>query len=277
VDLCTGMEILETLARADGATGWTTMIGSESPLLLALLPRERFDALYSAGPDVIVAGGFNAQGQAAEDTGGYRVTGRWGFASGCQHADWLFGNCVVLREGQPLPGPAEGVPRMRGMLLRSDEVRILDTWNVLGLKGTGSHDIEVQDVFCPEENTLDIFSGTSQVPGAGLVAPLLHFALHMAAVSLGIAQGALEDLVKLVGTGKRRMYARVPLSESPVFLLQLGRCDTRVRAARPLKSRGPWAAPGGRPRPGPTTPPRWPRAAGRCGCPGSAFAGTSRP
>jgi alkylation response protein AidB-like acyl-CoA dehydrogenase len=198
------------------------MIGSESPHLFSFLSRERFDAIYSSGPDVIMAGGFNPQGQAVVEPGGYRVSGRWGFASGCQHADWLFGNCVVLSEGQPLPGPTEGLPRTRAMLLRPREVRILDTWNVLGLRGTGSHDLEMEGVFCPEENTLDIFSGTSHLPGPGFVAPLLHFVLHMAAVSLGIAQGALEDLVTLVGTGKRRLYARVPLSESPVFQLQLG-------------------------------------------------------
>jgi len=234
VELRTGMEILETLARADAATGWTTMIGSETPHIFSLLSRERFDALYADGPDVIVAGGFNAQGQAVVEEGGYRVTGRWGFASGCQHADWMFGNCVVHAEGQPLPGPVEGTVRTRAMLLRPDAVRILDTWNVLGLRGTGSHDFEVREAFCPEASSFDIFFGTPHVPGTGLVAPLLHFALHMATVSLGIAQGAVDDVVKLVGTGKRRMYARVPLSESPVFQLHLGRADTSVRAARAL-------------------------------------------
>ncbi|WP_257448707.1 acyl-CoA dehydrogenase family protein [Archangium lipolyticum] len=258
-DLHTGMEILETIARADGATAWTTMIGLESPHLFALLPRESFDAIYSGGPDVIMAGGFNAQGQAVMEEGGYRVNGRWGFASGCQHADWLFGNCVVLKDGQPLPGPSEGVPRTRGMLLRSDQVRILDTWNVLGLRGTGSHDISMEGVFCPEAYSFDIFSGTSNVPGPGFVAPLLHFVLHMAAVSLGIAQGAVEELVTLVGTGKRRLYARVPLAESPVFQLELGRADTSVRAARALLrdiSQELWAACEGNPAAIPALSPR---------------------
>jgi indole-3-acetate monooxygenase len=233
-DLRTGVELLETLARADGATAWTTMIGLESPHLFSLLPRESFDAIYSGGPDVIMGGGFNPQGQAVVEPGGYRATGRWGFASGCQHADWLFGNCVVVKDGQPLPGPVEGTPRTRGMLLRANEVRILDTWNALGLRGTGSHDIALEGAFCPEAYSFDIFFGTSNVPGPAFVAPLLHFVLHMAAVSLGIAQGAVEDLVKLVGTGKRRLYARVPLAESPVFQLELGRAETSVRAARAL-------------------------------------------
>ena len=85
VDLLLSMEIIETIAAADGATGWTVMIGSESPMLLALLPRSRFDQIYANTPDVIVGGGFAPGGQAAAGAGGYLVSGRWAFASGCQH------------------------------------------------------------------------------------------------------------------------------------------------------------------------------------------------
>lgn len=234
LDLRTGNDVLETVARADGATGWTVMLGSEAPHLLALLSRERFDAAYSGGPDVIVGGAFNAQGQAVVETGGYRVTGRWGFATGCEHADFLFGNCVVLKDGKPLPGPVEGTPLTRGMLFPASQVRIIDTWNVLGLRGTGSHDIALEGAFCPEESTFDIFSGTSTVPGPGFVAPVLHFVLHMGAVAVGIAQGAVDDVVKVATLGKRRLYARTPLVESPVVQLQLGRAEMSVRAARAL-------------------------------------------
>jgi indole-3-acetate monooxygenase len=234
VDMRTGLEVLETLSRADGATGWTVMIGSESPHLLSLLPRETFDTLYSGGPDVILGGAFNAHGKAEVVPGGYRVTGRWGFASGSEHCDWLFGNCVVLRDGRPLPGPTEDAPLARAMLFRASEVRILDTWNVLGLRGTGSHDITLEAAFCPESHTFDVFHGTSSVPGPGFVAPLLHFLLHMGAVALGIAQGAMDDGVRLATTGKRRLYARAPLAESPVFQLQLGRAEMNLRAARAL-------------------------------------------
>jgi alkylation response protein AidB-like acyl-CoA dehydrogenase len=234
VDLSTGLEVLETLARADGSAGWTTMLGSESPHLFSLLSRERFDAIYSGGPDVIVAGAFNAQGQAVVEQGGYRVTGRWGFGTGCQHADWMFGNCVVLKDGKPVPGPVPGMPLTRGMFFRASEVRILDTWNVLGLKGTGSHDIAVEGAFCPEANSFDIFMGNSCVPGPGFIAPLAHFVVHMAAVALGIAQGAVDDTVALASSGKRRLYARTALAESPVFQLKLGRVEMDVRAARAL-------------------------------------------
>ena len=232
VDLHLGMEILETLARADGATGWTTMIGSESPHLFALLARERFDAIYSGGPDVIVAGGFNAQGQAHLEPGGYRVTGRWAFASGCEHADWLFGNCILLQDGRPLPGLSEGVPAMRGMLFRASEMRVVDTWSVLGLRGTGSHDIAIEGAFCPEQDSFDIFQGKPSLPLAGFIAPVPHFQLHMGAVAVGIAQGAIDDVLAVAQAGKQRLYARTPLAQAPVFQLHLGRAETSLRAAR---------------------------------------------
>ncbi|WP_437818758.1 acyl-CoA dehydrogenase family protein [Sorangium sp. So ce1078] len=234
VDLRTGIDVLETLARADGATGWTVMIGSESPNLFALLSRERFDAIYAGGPDVIIGGGFNAQGEAHATEDGYRVTGRWNFASGCEHASWLFGNCVIMDGGRPRMGPASEVPEMRGMLFPASEVRILDTWSVLGLRGTGSHDIMMEGAFCPAAHSFDIFQGQSSVAAPGFVAPVLHFVLHMGAVAVGIAQGALDDVVTLASSGKKRLYARAQLADSPVFQVHLGRAETSVRAARAL-------------------------------------------
>ncbi|NUQ74184.1 MAG: acyl-CoA dehydrogenase family protein [Polyangiaceae bacterium] len=234
VDIRAGMDILEMISRADGSAGWTVMIGSETPHLLALLPRERFDAIYSAGPDVIIGGGFNAQGEAHVVEGGHQATGRWSFASGCEHADWFLGNCVIMQDGKPRPGPAEGMPETRGMVFKKDDVRIVDTWDVLGLRGTGSHDIEVENAFCPADLTFDIFQGVSAISGPGFVAPLLHFVLHLGAVAVGIAQGALDAMVALVTSGKKRLYARASLAESPVFQVHLGRADMNVRAARAL-------------------------------------------
>jgi alkylation response protein AidB-like acyl-CoA dehydrogenase len=232
VDIRAGMDILEAISRADGSAGWTVMIGSETPHLLALLPRERFDAIYAAGPDVIIGGGFNAQGEAHIVEGGYRASGRWNFASGCEHADWLLGNCVIVENGRPRPGSTEGMPELRAMLFKKSDVRTLDTWNVLGLRGTGSHDIAVENAFCPSDLTFDIFQGVPAIPGPGFIAPVLHFVLHLGAVAVGIAQGALDDMVGVVNSGKKRLYARASLAESPVFQIHLGRADMNVRAAR---------------------------------------------
>ncbi len=232
VDLLTGLEVIETLARADGSVGWTVMIGSESPHLMALMERPVFDRLYANGPDVIFGGAFNAQGHAEPVKGGYRVTGRWNFASGCQHSDWLFGNCLVMQDGKPQMMPDGVTPVVRSMMFPAKDVRITENWSVLGLRGTGSHDISVESYFVPEEHTFSLFQGVSSIPSPSFVAPVLHCAMHMGAVGVGIAQGALDETLALANNGKRRLYARAPLADSPVFHLHMGRAETTLRAAR---------------------------------------------
>ncbi|MEU4562445.1 acyl-CoA dehydrogenase family protein [Actinoplanes sp. NPDC023936] len=225
-DLRTGLAVLERLATAEPAVGWTVMIGSETPQLLACLDRETFDKMYSSGPDVIVAGGFNPQGTATPTPDGYLVDGRWAFGSGSTHADWIFGNCLLA--------PIGDVPQTRSALVPAAQVRIVDTWQVLGLLGTGSHDVEISGVHVPAEHTFDLFAGVPSIPGPAYVAPLMHFVLHLGAVATGIAQGALDATTALAAGGKQRLYAKTRLADTQLFQVQLGRADLTLRAARAL-------------------------------------------
>ena len=234
VDVPASMEIIETLATADGSTGWVVMIGSETPMFLALLSRKRFDHLYANGPDVIIGGAFAPRGQAEMIDGGYRVSGRWSFASGCQHSDWLFGNCVVTENGKPRPGLIPGTPEARAMMFAPPKAQIIDTWSVNGLRGTGSHDIAVENLVVPADDSFDIFLGQSSVPGPSMAEPLLYAALHIGTVAIGIAQRALTEIVALANTNKRRLYASASLAESPLFQFRLGQADASLRAARNL-------------------------------------------
>jgi len=234
VDVPASMEIIETLATADGSTGWVVMIGSETPMFLALLSRKRFDRLYANGPDVIIGGAFAPRGQAEMIDDGYRVSGRWSFASGCQHSDWLFGNCVVTENGKPRPGLIPGTPEARAMMFAPPKAQIIDTWSVNGLRGTGSHDIAVENLVVPADDTFDIFLGQSSVPGPSMAEPLLYAALHIGTVAIGIAQRALTEIVALANTNKRRLYASASLAESPLFQFRLGQADASLRAARNL-------------------------------------------
>jgi alkylation response protein AidB-like acyl-CoA dehydrogenase len=230
VDLRTGLAVLEALATADPAVGWTVMIGSETPQLLAFLSRETFDKMYADGPDLIAGGGFNPQGTATPTEDGYLVDGRWSFASGSTHADWLFGNCVVPSGDTPA-----GPPRLVAALVPASQARVAaDTWHVLGLRGTGSHDVEIRGVQVPADHTFDLFGGAPSIAGPGFAFPLSHFVLHLGAVAVGIAQGALDDAVTLATEGKQRLYAKAGLAESPVFQVGLGRADLTLRAARAL-------------------------------------------
>lgn len=226
LDFPATMAVLTRMARADGAVGWTLMIWCESPQLLALLPGSTFESLYAGGPEVLIAGAFAPKGVAAPKQGGLTASGQWGFASGCQHADLLFGNCVIA-------GPdASSAPQLRCVVLPRAQWRILDTWHTSGLRGTGSHDIAIADAFVPDAYTFDLFGGTPCVEDdPAFAAPLMQFSLHIGAVALGIAQGALDDVLALAATGKTRLYGRVPMSRSELFQSRLGRSAAGLRAA----------------------------------------------
>ena len=225
-DLPSAMRVFECLAAADASVGWTVMIGAGAWCDLAGLPRASFDALFARDRDTIVAGAFNPTGSIEAFDGAYRVTGRWSFASGCQHATWLFGNCVE--------GIVDGVPRLRGVVFSRDQVTIEDTWHVSGLAGTGSHHFNVDGVIVPVERTF-----VPLVDEPCLDEPIVHipppaaFSLVMASVALGVAQGALDDIVALAGA-KVPLLAHSPLATSPQFQLELANADTTLRAARAL-------------------------------------------
>jgi len=236
IDVPASMEILETIAAANGSAGWVVMIGCETPMLLALLSAKHFDRLYAGGPAVIIAGGFAPRGNAELTDHGYRVSGRWGFASGCQHSQWLFGNCVVTENGRPRPSGSSGAPEVRAMMFAPDKAQILDTWSVNGLRGTGSHDIAVDNLAVPADDSFDIFLGQSSIAGPSLAEPLIYAALHIGIVAIGIAQHAIADIVALANTNKRRLYANSTLAENALFQYRVGHADASMRAARDLLS-----------------------------------------
>jgi indole-3-acetate monooxygenase len=234
IDLPLGLQVFEALGRADGSTGWTVMIGAESAMLLALLPRHRFDALYADGPDLIGAGSFTPGGEAKVIDGGFEVTGRWPFASGCLHSKWLLANCVVTENGHARPGRSPEVPETRFVIFRTEQAQILDTWFVSGLRGTGSNDIAVQRIRVADDYTFDRFFGVPSVPGPLYIAATPQFSFHVASVGVGIAQHAVDDIIALASNQKRRLFAAAALADTPVFQHALARAETGLRASRAL-------------------------------------------
>lgn len=224
LDVPSEMRVLEELARADGSVAWTVMIGSIAPLPLALLACETFDALYAAGPDVILAGAFNPTGVATPVDGGFRVTGQWAFASGCEHCHWFIAHCVV-DDGR--------MPPVRMMVLPPAEVEIKDTWSVSGLRGTGSHDFVVNDVFVPDERTFTLDGEPCLDAPLHRIPELLFSTLNFASVALGIAQGALDEILALA-VDKVPAFGDTTLAANPLFQNQFGEADARLRAARSL-------------------------------------------
>jgi len=229
VDLVTSMRVYEDLSRADASVGWTVAIGAGCWLDLVGLPRPTFDAVFADDPDVKVGGAIRPAGVAAAVEGGYRVTGRWGFVSGCQHCDWIYGNCI--EEGATGNG---NVPPLRVALFRADEIEIEDTWSVSGLCGTGSHDVVADDVFVPTDRTFALLSAEPCLADPLVRMPLPSpYALQMASGALGIAQGALDDILALA-SDKVPLFAGASLATNPLFQNQLGQADAGLRAARSL-------------------------------------------
>src|SRR5438876_2113383 len=230
-DPATMIRVLETIAEADGSTGWSAMIGATSGVAAAYLSADAAREIYGSSPDVVTGGVFAPYGRAIAVGGGYRVTGRWPFASGCEHCAWLMGGSVVVENGAPRLLPS-GMPDSRLMLFPATEARVIDTWTVSGLRGTGSHDIAVDDIFVPAARSLSLITDRPRARGPLYAFPVFGLlALGIAAVALGIARRALDELVALAGaktpTGSRRL-----LAERPVIQAEVARAEATLGAAR---------------------------------------------
>lgn len=223
---------IETLATADGAAAWNAMIGATSGVVLAYLPLETAREIADGG-ESIVGGVFHPRGRAVVAGDGYVASGRWPFASGCQHSDWLLGGCLVFEEDGTKPRRREdGAPAARMLLFPRRDVEILDTWNVAGLRGTGSHDIAVDRVAVPHSRSVWFATDPRREEGSLYAFPvfaLLSFGI--AAVALGIARGAIDELGRLavakVATGMRRT-----LAERAATQAEMAQAEALVESSR---------------------------------------------
>jgi indole-3-acetate monooxygenase len=168
-------------------------------------------------------------GRAVPVADGFRVRGRWTFASGCQHSTWCMGGAIVTNDGAGAV-PAGGVPDVRCMLFHASEIRIVDTWDTSGLRGTGSHDFVVDDVTVPAGRSFSLF--TSRHALAQYRSAFFGgLAAGVAAVALGIARAAIDAFVALA-RDKRPAGARRSIAERELVQLSVARAEARVRAAR---------------------------------------------
>ncbi|MEA2624479.1 MAG: indole-3-acetate monooxygenase [Candidatus Binatota bacterium] len=233
IDPATIARVLESVARADGSAGWCAMIGATSGLVAAYLEPGAAREIYGSSPDVVTGGVVMPGGKAIAVDGGFRVTGRWPFASGCEHSDWLMGGSVVLDAGKPRLLP-NGAPDPRLMLFPAADVRVLDTWTVSGLRGSGSHDFEVADVFVPASRSVSIVTDPPQERGPLFAFPLFGLlAVGIAAVALGIGRRAIEELTALAA-GKTPSGSRRLLRDRPMVQVQVAEAEATLLAGRAL-------------------------------------------
>jgi alkylation response protein AidB-like acyl-CoA dehydrogenase len=233
LDLPTALDVFRRLARIDSAVGWTAMIGAGASIATPLLPRPVVDEIYRA-PDVVMAGSTQPTTKAERVPRGWRVGGRWPFASGCRHADWIAGFCFMEENGRPISDPhaTDGRPLVMGFVLPATAWEIEDTWHAAGLEGTGSHHVVLKERVVSGANFFDLVHGTSCETG-----PLFHAPWHMMVlmppmVAIGITEGALDALVRLAKTGRKQVRAATAMQDSEVFRSGLGQAAAEIRTAR---------------------------------------------
>ena len=220
------VKVLEALFRIDGSVGWCGLIGCDAGYYQAAVDPEVRSELFPR-LDMIAAGQFVPKGRAEAVEGGYQVSGRWSFASGCWHADFMLGACLVVENGE-LVRADSNQPRVRMFALPREHVRIIETWDTLGLRGSGSHDYEVEDVFVPARYELDL--RRRQRSDAPLYRyPFMLLCKHGGV--LGIGDAALEAL-RSSRAAKVTTVSATDLQGDVVVHGALGRYQARLSAAR---------------------------------------------
>jgi alkylation response protein AidB-like acyl-CoA dehydrogenase len=216
------LRLIERISVADGSAGWVASFGV-SHMYLASLPSQTLAAVYADGPDVVFAGALFPPQRAEVVPGGYRVSGRWSFGSGSPGAS-LIG--VGIQAGQ---GAAGALPRMA--VMPASVVRIEPNWDVIGLRGTGSHDLVVDDVFVPEEWTF-VRGGTPSIDLPIFRYPSMALAAQvLAVVGLGVARAALDTLATMAT--KRGSITGAPIMADRAHVqIELARAEAALRSAR---------------------------------------------
>ena len=228
------LRVVETLSRSDGSVGWCALTGSLAGFASSWLEDSAARELFR-DVDAPCAGSLLFAGNAERVDGGYRVSGRWPFNSGCQHAAVFIFTCHVFdKVGKPLIRP-EGAPAMRLCYIPSSQVHVLDTWESTGLRGSGSHDVEVKGVVVPEAHTASFPDISSHRPGPLYVHPG-PAAYVLPAVALGIARHAIDAFIRIANQREISIDAlagkKVLFRESTHAQAAIAQAEGLVRSAR---------------------------------------------
>jgi len=222
---------LEELARHDASVGWNTFTANSSALIAAYLEPQANRTIF-ADPRSVVAWGPPNASRAKAVEGGYRVTGKWDFCSGCRQANWIGAHCHVVEADGALRLNRFGKPTVRTLLFRASEATLLDNWRTIGLRGTASESYSVEDVFVPEA-----FSSTREDPTLRRERGPLYaittqclYASGVAAVSFGIARGMLSEFMALASRKSPRNLDR--LADNAVIQAEVARAEARLGSAR---------------------------------------------
>lgn len=216
-------ELIEQLSKADGSVGWVASFGM-SPAYLGSLPEATLEQLYKDSPDIVFAGGIFPPQPAEITDDGVVVSGRWKFSSGCMGADIVGVGISPQKDNE-----AQGLPRMA--VMPANKAHIDMTWDTVGLKGTGSHDLVVKDVLVAKEWTF-VRGEPSKLPEPFFKYPSLSLATQvLTVVGIGVAAAAIEEFQKLA-PGKSSITGGAEIASRPVTQYEFAQAEAEFKAAR---------------------------------------------
>jgi alkylation response protein AidB-like acyl-CoA dehydrogenase len=226
--------VWEAVARIDSAAAWNLQISSSISCFAYWLPRAGGEELFERGPDTIFAGALFPPGPSVRVRGGWRVTARTAFASGCHQARWFFLPIVEVDDESSKFDPTRDDPPSIGVFIPRDEVDLVDTWHTVGMRATYSADVSVDDVFVPDHRVAHLAEHEDPAPAFSgpLYATTPWPGIHgEATVSLGIAGAAIDKLVDLAAR-KTPAYSRIALRDREMAQHHAGKAHAVLNASR---------------------------------------------
>ncbi len=222
---------LEEVARHDGSIGWNTFTGNSSALIAPFLDADVNRTIFG-DPRTVVSWGPPNASRARAVEGGYRLTGKWDFSSGCRQANWLGAHGHVVEPDGSLRLNRYGRPTVRTLLFPAEQATLIDTWHTIGLRGTASDSYSVDDLFVPEAFSTTREDPTLRREQGALYAFTMQglYAAGVAAVALGIARAMLTEFVGLASRKAPRGLSR--LADSALVQADVARMEARLGSGR---------------------------------------------
>jgi alkylation response protein AidB-like acyl-CoA dehydrogenase len=231
------IEVLEAIAKVDASVSWNVMLGSEINAMAAGgMPKHLAREVYLDNPRVIMCGGggpgTTPSRAVKQADGSFRVWGQTTFISGCHNAEWCFMGAPIMDGDQPALN-AQGQPTFKMWFLNKSQFQIVDTWDVAGLRGSGSHDVKADGALVSEKwAQVDLVLLPALYDNPVFRIPVaLRLAYNKAAVAIGVARGALDEFVTLAQT-KLPMLSATLLKDKPIAHYRYGEAEAMLRAAR---------------------------------------------
>ncbi|MGD9889825.1 MAG: acyl-CoA dehydrogenase family protein [Dehalococcoidia bacterium] len=228
VDPVTMARVVEELSAADGSVGWCVSLAYQLGGTAAFLPEQAARQIFGS-PDAILAGVARPIGRAVPVEGGYRVSGRWPFASGSSHATWFAGECLIVDGDEPRRD-ADANPVSYLFFFPETDCTIYDTWTAIGLRGTASNDFSVTDIFVPAERSFAFHAGTPRIDAPMYQEKVFWFLGH-GSHALGIARSALATVIEMA-VAKHAFSGRGGLQEQVRLQAQVAEAQALIESGR---------------------------------------------